>query len=609
MTAAPSTARARARWTRSTSACATARSRSAGCATALGTAERGGGLSRHAREALPVGARSPRRPPTPRSPRARGGATPSRRPSRCSLVEALTGVAMMTVYSRREHRLGEHLHSSIVLPWGALVRALHHWASQGLVVLLEAHLAAAAVAKAYRAARELAVVLGLGLAGLTLAFCTTGFPSRGPAPGYWALARRDRHHRQFDARDGPCGAARVLGGARFTAPSRSRASYHLRRRAPHALLVGLVMAHVALVRRLGTARATAATPRKGGGPRRPRDAVGALAAVLVVARSRVRGSTSTRRPTRRASTRSGGARAISHPAPLPGAETAHPRRWRPGLVTYLAALPVVDRPSRRHWRGARGAAPPRAGGGGCGLPRLEMKSHDAADHNFQQTTANARGVPRDRAGADWACPRRTARHAAQRPARRPRSSFKQHCGVCHAARDVADQHGPRLDGSARARLGDGLRRLARPPRLMGTVTQDMGERMGPRRRLSTTTTRAVAGGSTTGASRRSDPADAALVTRPGADRRCSNCHLGRITRWRTTTVTRRGLDSWGSRGGSHHEQVVSPQRLEQCSAHQPRLPPPGEAHRAREPRWSSTSPAFSLRTREGARRQVPTTPE
>ena len=71
------------------------------------------------------------------------------------LVEAVTGVAMMTVYSPGVHTAwSSTFYLQHVLPWGAAVRGMHHWASQALVVLVGLHLAAVVAAKAHRAPRE-----------------------------------------------------------------------------------------------------------------------------------------------------------------------------------------------------------------------------------------------------------------------------------------------------------------------------------------------------------------------------------------------------------------------------------------------------------------------
>ncbi len=57
------------------------------------------------------------------------------------IVEALTGVAMMTVYAPNPTSAwASTYYLQFVLPWGAMVRAMHHWASHGLVVGVAAHM-------------------------------------------------------------------------------------------------------------------------------------------------------------------------------------------------------------------------------------------------------------------------------------------------------------------------------------------------------------------------------------------------------------------------------------------------------------------------------------
>ncbi|MFO0606990.1 MAG: cytochrome b N-terminal domain-containing protein [Polyangiales bacterium] len=500
------------------------------------------------------------------------------------LVEALTGVAMMTVYSPGVNTAwASTFYLQHVLPWGALVRALHHWASQGLVVLLGAHLAAAAVAKAHRAPRELTWLLGLGLAGLTLAFCTTGFPLAWDQRGYWA-SRVETGIIGTMPVMGPAVQRAVLGGARYGALTLTR-FYTLHVAVLPALLVGLVMAHVALVRRLGTAPRDGGDAPEGWWPSQAaRDAVGALAAVLVVAAlARVKGidldapaDPQSQYPARPEWYFAPLSQLLHHfqgPKQLIGTAVI------PGLVaTYLAALPWVDGPSRKGAARAAALLPLALVAAGAGYLGWEMKSHDAADRNFQRATANARAqASRAIALARLGVPPEGPLDMLHNdPARRPRELYKQHCGVCHAARDVADQHkAPRLDGFGSRAWATAFVAWPDHPELMGTVTQDMGERMGPQRRLSDDDLRAVAEWLyNEGVERGDPPADAALVTRGQAlIARCNNCHLGRVTpAVEGTTRDAPSLDGWGSREWIY-EQVVNPQRLEQYGArnHMPRF--------------------------------------
>ncbi|HEX7663914.1 MAG TPA: cytochrome b N-terminal domain-containing protein, partial [Polyangiaceae bacterium] len=70
---------------------------------------------------------------------------------------------------------------------GWLVRGLHTFGTQAIVLLLGAHLLQVAIWGAYRRPREITWWTGLLLLGLTLAFALTGNPLRWDQRGYWAM--------------------------------------------------------------------------------------------------------------------------------------------------------------------------------------------------------------------------------------------------------------------------------------------------------------------------------------------------------------------------------------------------------------------------------------
>ena len=101
------------------------------------------------------------------------------------VVEALTGVAMMTVYSPgTQTAWASTYYLQHVLPWGGLVRAMHHFASHGLVVGVVLHLLQIVVAGGHRAPREINWWLGLALGAMVLGFAMTGFPLAWDQRGY-----------------------------------------------------------------------------------------------------------------------------------------------------------------------------------------------------------------------------------------------------------------------------------------------------------------------------------------------------------------------------------------------------------------------------------------
>lgn len=70
---------------------------------------------------------------------------------------------------------------------GWLIRGLHHFGAQAMVIILALHLAQTAAFGAYKKPREVNWFFGLGLLGVTLGFALTGYLLPvGDQKGYWA---------------------------------------------------------------------------------------------------------------------------------------------------------------------------------------------------------------------------------------------------------------------------------------------------------------------------------------------------------------------------------------------------------------------------------------
>lgn len=499
-------------------------------------------------------------------------------------VELFTGLAMMTVYSPGVHTAwASTFYLQHVLPWGAMVRAMHHWASHALVALLALHLAASVFAKAHRAPREIVWWSGLGAAGLVLASCTTGFPLAWDQKGYWA-SRVETGILGTLPVIGPTVQRVVLGGARYGALTLTR-FYTLHVAVIPMLLAGVVGMHVALLRRHGSAARGGASGGERWWPSQAvRDGLGVLLAVLaVVLLARTKGieldapaDPQSQYPARPEWYFAPLSQLLHH---FQGSRQVLGTVVVPGLVTaYLVVLPWLDGPSRRGV--ARGLAllPLVLVALGAGYLAWEMKTHDAHDRDFQRARDEARAQASRAVALAWRGipPEGPLDMLRNDPARRPQALYQQHCGVCHAVRGVATQRrAPRLDGFGSRAWAMAFVAWPDHPELMGTVTEDMGERMGPQQRLSEDDLRAVAEWLyNEGVERGDPPADAALVAR-GRQllARCNNCHLGRVPpAVEGSTRDAPSLDGWGSREWIY-EQIVNPQRLEQYGArnHMPRF--------------------------------------
>lgn len=103
------------------------------------------------------------------------------------LVQAVTGWLLMTVYQPSATSAWSSVwYVQHRVSWGFLVRGLHHFGAQAMVVLLFAHLGQTAIFGAYKKPREMNWLLGLVLMGLTLAFALTGYLLPWDQKGYWA---------------------------------------------------------------------------------------------------------------------------------------------------------------------------------------------------------------------------------------------------------------------------------------------------------------------------------------------------------------------------------------------------------------------------------------
>lgn len=97
----------------------------------------------------------------------------------------LLGTGMLLLFN---YQPGEKAYSSLVeinsvLPYGALIRSLHFWAGQFMVISIFLHMVRVVVSHAYRPPRELNWVIGVLLLGLTLIMDYSGYLLRGDQEG------------------------------------------------------------------------------------------------------------------------------------------------------------------------------------------------------------------------------------------------------------------------------------------------------------------------------------------------------------------------------------------------------------------------------------------
>lgn len=104
-------------------------------------------------------------------------------------LQVLTGIVLALYYAPTP----DHAYDSVrfvteEVPFGRIVRGLHHWGSSAMVVLVLAHLVVVFTLAAYKRPREMTWFLGVGLLGLTLAFAFTGYLLPWDEKAYWATS-------------------------------------------------------------------------------------------------------------------------------------------------------------------------------------------------------------------------------------------------------------------------------------------------------------------------------------------------------------------------------------------------------------------------------------
>lgn len=103
------------------------------------------------------------------------------------LVQAATGTLLALYYDPSpEGAYGSVDHMQFALPFGWLVRGVHHWAASAMVIVVVLHLLRTYLYGAYKKPRELTWLVGVALFLVTVAFGFTGYLLPWDQKGYWA---------------------------------------------------------------------------------------------------------------------------------------------------------------------------------------------------------------------------------------------------------------------------------------------------------------------------------------------------------------------------------------------------------------------------------------
>ena len=166
------------------------------------------------------------------------------------LVQAVTGVLLMTSYSPSATTAwGSVYFITYQQEFGWFVRGLHHFGAQAMIILLGLHLLQVLIAGAYRAPREFNWWFGMALLVVTMGLGLTGYLLPWDQKGYWAtkVATNIMGNTPLI---GDALRKVVVGGNEYGNQTLTR-FYALHVAILPAMLVGLLVIHIALFRRHG----------------------------------------------------------------------------------------------------------------------------------------------------------------------------------------------------------------------------------------------------------------------------------------------------------------------------------------------------------------------
>lgn len=90
------------------------------------------------------------------------------------LMQVLTGILLMMYYNPGQP-WGSVQRIVMEIPYGALIRSVHHWSANLMILVLFVHLFSTFFMKAYRPPRELTWLTGLALLGITMLLGFSGY--------------------------------------------------------------------------------------------------------------------------------------------------------------------------------------------------------------------------------------------------------------------------------------------------------------------------------------------------------------------------------------------------------------------------------------------------
>jgi ubiquinol-cytochrome c reductase cytochrome b subunit len=380
----------------------------------------------------------------------------------CIGVLALTGLLLMTAYGASPQAAWASVHYvQYVQDRGWIVRGLHYWAAQALIVLAAVHVAHGAFVAIYRKPREVGWWLTLAVLGLAIGEGITGGLLPWDERGWWARVV-EGNIVGLSPGIGGWLQQMMTGGTELGALGLARA-YAMHVVVLPALLLLALVARRAITRRHGW------TNTPGGSPYREQLARSAIIGAVVIAAvfaltGRAHGAP------------------LEAPADPMGDYPARPEWflltlyelrkvlhglgdfWGANLVPmvaggYLAMLPFIDRPGRP--RAVVVFAPVLLVFGGAIALGVMAARKDAGDAQFgkQRAKADMRAAAAVKIAMGGVPPEGALAMMRADPELRGRDLFEQHCAGCHVLGDLGDPKkatATKLDGWGTAKWIDAM---------------------------------------------------------------------------------------------------------------------------------------------------------
>jgi quinol-cytochrome oxidoreductase complex cytochrome b subunit/mono/diheme cytochrome c family protein len=165
-------------------------------------------------------------------------------------IQLVTGTLLMTAYSPGDSTAWASVHFiQYQMDFGWLIRGLHHFGSQAMVVLMGLHMLQVVIAGAHLPPREFNWWIGLGLMGAVLGLSLTGYLLPWDQKGYWATQVATNIAGGVPV-VGPFIQKVVVGGSEYGNHTLTR-FFGLHVAILPAIVIGLLIAHIAVFRRHG----------------------------------------------------------------------------------------------------------------------------------------------------------------------------------------------------------------------------------------------------------------------------------------------------------------------------------------------------------------------